>query len=78
MNQNSPGLNEKQLDMIRLFKKPMPEHDFLQMRKLAIQLLGKQFDEVIDNWEKNNNITEEIYENWSREHKRTPFKRQCT
>ncbi len=75
-NQNPPELNEQQLDMIRLFKRPMPEDDFLQMRKLAVQLLGKQLDEVMDNWEKDNNITREMYEKWSKEHKRTPYKRQ--
>ena len=59
-NQHFSELNEQQLDMIRLFKKPMPENDFLQIRKLAVQLLGKQLDEVMDNWEKDNNITREI------------------
>jgi hypothetical protein len=43
--------------------------------KLAVQLLGKQLDEIIDNWERDNNITEEMYEKWSKEHKRTPYKR---
>lgn len=74
-NQHFSELNEQQLDMIRLFKKPMPENDFLQIRKLAVQLLGKQLDEIIDNWERDNNITEEMYEKWSKEHKRTPYKR---
>lgn len=74
MNQNNARLNEQQLDMLRLFKKPMPEDDFLQMRKLATQLLSKQLDEVVDNWEKENNITEETYEKWSKEHWRSTYK----
>ena len=42
----NPRLNEQQLDMIRLFKTPMPEQDFIQIRRLAVQLLGKHLDEV--------------------------------
>lgn len=76
LNQDNHGLNEQQLDMIRLFKKPMPQDDFQQMRKLAVQLLSKQLDEVMDNWEKENNITEDTYEKWSKEHRRTSYKRQ--
>ena len=75
LNQNNSQLNEQQLDMIRLFKNPMPENDFLQMRKLAVQLLSKQLDEVMDNWEKEKNITEETYEKMSKEHRRIPYKR---
>lgn len=76
LNQNSSGLNEQQLDMIRLFKKLMPENDFIQMRKLAVQLLGKQLDEIMDKWEEDNNITGEMYEEWSKGHKRTPYNRE--
>lgn len=74
-NINNPRLNEQQLDMIRLFQKPMPESDFLQIRRLAVQLLGKQLDDVMEIWEKENNITEDTYQKWSKEHKRTPYKK---
>lgn len=30
-------LNEQQLSMIQLFKTPMPEEDFLQIKQLAVQ-----------------------------------------
>lgn len=71
----NPRLNEQQLDMIRLFKTPMPEQDFIQIRRLAVQLLGKHLDEVMDNWEKDNNISEETYEKWSQEHLRSSDKK---
>ena len=44
--------------MIRLFKNPIPEEDFIQMRRLAVQLLSKHLDEVMDSWEKDNNISD--------------------
>ncbi len=45
-------LNEQQVLMLRLFKTPLPEKDFLQMRKLAVKLLSKKLDEVVEAWEK--------------------------
>lgn len=79
MQQNSSQeftkLNEQQLDMLRLFKSPMPVADFKQIRSLAVQLLGKKLDKVIDDWEKENDITEPTYEDWSQEHRRSSYKR---
>ena len=69
-----PQLNEQQLDMLRLFKNPMKDEDFLQMRRLAVQLLAKRLDTAIDNWEVKNNLTEENYEEQSRQHFRTSNK----
>ena len=74
LNLNSSRLNEQQLDMLRLFEKPMPENDFIDMRKLAVQLLGKHLDELMDSWEQENQINEETYERWSKEHRRTSYK----
>jgi hypothetical protein len=42
-----PGsLNEQQILMLRLLKKPLPEASFLQIRQLAVKLLADQLDEV--------------------------------
>ncbi|MBC7511093.1 MAG: hypothetical protein H7320_20450 [Ferruginibacter sp.] len=60
--------------MLRLFKNPMKEENFLQMRRLAAQLLAKRLDTVMDNWEVKNNVTEETYEEQSRRHFRTSNK----
>ncbi|HRP32868.1 MAG TPA: hypothetical protein PKV73_13300 [Agriterribacter sp.] len=72
---NNPQLNEQQLDMIRLLKKPLPEEYFLQVRRLVVQLLGKQLDDTVDNWEKSNNISEADYDNLSKGHFRTSGKK---
>lgn len=60
--------------MLRLFKNPMKEENFLQMRRLVAQLLAKRLDTVMDNWEVKNNVTEETYEEQSRRHFRTSNK----
>lgn len=71
----NPNLNEQQLDMLRLLRNPLPKEYFQQLRRLAVQLLGKQLDEVIDKWEVDNDITESDYEKLGKEHFRTPYKK---
>ncbi len=34
----SNPLNDQQVMMLRLLKKPLPEEDFVQMRRLAVKL----------------------------------------
>jgi hypothetical protein len=48
--------------------KPLPEEDFIQMRRLAVKLLSKHLDDTLEKWELDNDITEETYEKLSKEH----------
>jgi len=64
-------LNEQQVLMLRLFKNPLPEEDFLQMRKLAVKLLSKKLDEVTEDWEDKENIKPGDYEKLSKGHFRS-------
>ncbi len=64
-------LNEQQLLMLRLLKKPLPDEDFQQIRRLAVKLLSRQMDGMIDEWEKENNITSEYYDKLSKGHFRS-------
>jgi len=64
----SDALNEQQLLMLRLLKKPMPEASFIQIRQLAVELLVKQLEENSYEWEVKNGITEEYYEELSKQH----------
>ena len=50
------SLNEQQLMMMRLLKKPLHEDDFVQLRKLAVKLLSARLDEAMEKWELNNKI----------------------
>jgi hypothetical protein len=67
----SNHLNEQQVLMLRLLKNPLPEKDFLQMRKLAVKLLSKKLDEVIENWEEQKDIQPEDYQKLSKGHFRS-------
>lgn len=64
---NNPQLNEQQLDMIRLLRKPLPKEYFMQIKRLAVQLLGKQLEDTMGKWEEENNVTEKDYEKLSKE-----------
>ena len=64
-------LNEQQIIMLRLLKKPLPEADFIKMRRLAVELLGKQLDDLIEDWEEKNDITEDYYKKLSKKHFRS-------
>jgi hypothetical protein len=67
-------LNEQQIMMLRLFRRPLPDADFQKMRRLAVQLLGGQLDDLIGNWEKENDITEDYYKELSKGHFRSKRK----
>lgn len=49
-------LNEQQLMMVRLLKKPLHEDDFVQLRKLATKLVTARLDAALDKWEQKNRI----------------------
>lgn len=65
------SLNEQQLLMLRLFKNPMPEDSFVQIRRLAVKLLAKQLEETIEEWETQNGITEAYYDQVVNQHFRS-------
>jgi hypothetical protein len=67
----SNHLNEQQVLMLRLLRNPLPEKDFIQMRKLAVKLLSKKLDQVIEDWELKEDIKEETYEKLGKGHFRT-------
>lgn len=67
----SNHLNEQQVLMLRLLKNPLPEQDFLQMRRLAVKLLAKKVDETNEAWEIKNDFNSEYYEKLSNGHFRS-------
>ncbi|MGB4774663.1 MAG: hypothetical protein WBP45_05805 [Daejeonella sp.] len=64
-------LNEQQVLMLRLLKNPLPEKDFLQMRKLAVKLLSKKVDQIVEDWEKKNSVTQDTYKELNKGHFRS-------
>jgi hypothetical protein len=55
---NFTSLNEQQLMMVRLLKRPLHEDDFSQLRKLATKLVAARLDEALEKWEQQNQVKE--------------------
>lgn len=70
----SGTLNEQQVMMLRLLKNPLPEDDFVQIRRLATKLLAKQLDDTIDEWESKNDIKADHYDKLATGHFRSQSK----
>ena len=66
-------LNEQQQQMLRLLKNPLPEEDYKLIKKEILFLKAKRIDASLEQWEKENNITADDYDRWSKEHFRTPY-----
>ena len=67
----SGSLNEQQIMMLRLFKTPLANEDFQQIRKLAVKLLAGQLDLITEQWENEHNITPEVYDELAKGHFRS-------
>jgi hypothetical protein len=74
-NSSNPRLNEQQIDMLRLFKNPMRQQDYDEIRQLAVKLLAQNIDEEMDALEKQKGWNQDTYEQWGNEHLRTPRKK---
>jgi hypothetical protein len=74
-NSINPRLNEQQMDMLRLFKNPMRQQDYNEIRTLAVKLLAQNIDEEMDELEKQKGWNQDTYEQWGKEHLRTPYKK---
>ncbi len=72
MRKGSPSLNEQQLQMLKLFQKPMADEDY-QIRRFIAGILAKNIDEEMAQLEEDNNWSAETYEQWGKEHLRAPI-----
>ena len=75
LSQESTKLNQQQQDMLRLFKIPMPEEDYNEIKKFVVKTLAKNIDDEMERLEKEKGWTQETYEQWGKEHMRTPYKK---
>lgn len=66
--ESSARLNKQQVDMIQLLRNPLPEEDFLELKKKAVELLAKRLDMVMESWETENEIQPEYYSRIANDH----------
>ena len=68
-------LNQQQQDMLRLFKNPMPEPDYIEIKRFIVKMLSKNIDDEMERLAKEKGWNEETYEQWGKEHLRTPYQK---
>lgn len=72
--QEPTRLNEQQLEMLRLFKNPLSDQDYKEVKRLVVKILARNIDFEMERLEKERGLTTEVYEQWGKEHMRTPYK----
>jgi len=75
LSEDIPRMNQQQLDMLRLFQSPMPEQDYNEIKRFVVKTLAKNIDDEMERLEKEKGWTQETYEQWGKEHRRTPYKK---
>ncbi len=65
-------LNPQQLEMLRLFRNPMPPQDFDAIKKFIVNSLSENIDIEMEKLKDEKGWTEDTYEQWGKEHMRTP------
>jgi hypothetical protein len=71
-NSSNPQLNEQQVDMLRLFKNPMRQQDYDEIRKLAVKLLAQNIDAEMDDLQRQKGWSQDTFDQWGNQHLRTP------
>ncbi len=69
------SLNEQQLQMLNLFKKPMSKADYEEIRRAIVKVLARNIDAEMAQLEEEKGWTAETYDQWGKEHNRIPYKR---
>ncbi len=73
--QNSTRLNVQQLEMLRLFEHPMPDKAYDEIKRFVVKILAEKVDVEMERLEKEKGWTPDTYEQWGKEHMRTPYKK---
>jgi len=68
-------LNSQQQDMLRLFKNPMSESDYTEIRRFIVKKLAENINGEMERLEKEKGWTQETYEQWGKENLRTPYQK---
>ncbi len=75
LTKQKASLNEQQLQMLKLFKKPMAEEDYNEIRRTIVKVLARNIDTEMASLEQERGWDANTYEQWGKEHMRTPGKK---
>jgi hypothetical protein len=68
-------LTNLQLHLLKLFSRELPDEQLLEIQSLLSHYFAKKVDEEFEKLEKEKGWTAETYDQWLKEHMRTPYKK---
>jgi hypothetical protein len=68
-------LTNLQLHLLKLFSRELPDEQLLEIQSLLSHYFAKKVDEEFEKLEKERGWTAETYDQWLKEHMRTPYKK---
>jgi hypothetical protein len=68
-------LTNLQLHLLKLFARELPEKQLLEIQSLLSHYFAKKVDEEFEKLEKEKGWTAETYDQWLKEHMRTPYEK---
>ena len=63
------------VSMLRLFEHPMPDKAYDEIKRFVVKILTEKVDVEMERLEKEKGWTPDTYEQWGKEHLRTPYKK---
>lgn len=71
--QQSQGLSNLQLELLKLYAFNIPENQLMEIRKLLANYFAKQIDEEMDEFWGKKGFDKSTIEKWKQTHMRTPY-----
>jgi hypothetical protein len=68
-------LSNLQLHLLKIFSRELPDEELLEIQSLLSHYFAKKVDEEFEKLEKERGWTSETYDQWLKEHMRTPYKK---
>lgn len=69
----SHKLTNLQIELLKIFSRPIPEHQVIEIKNILVDYFAKNVDAGIDELFANNNWGEDKSELWLLEHMLTPY-----
>jgi hypothetical protein len=68
-------LSNLQLELLKIFSRNLPDEELLEIRSLLSHYFAQKVDKEFEKLEKERGWTAETYDQWAKEHMRTPYKK---
>ena len=70
------ALSNAQIEIVNLFRSNLKDDELAEFKRLLIDFKAKLLQKLLDEKWNSGELSDEILEQWSKEHNRTPYKSQ--